>query len=193
MKRKVFSLGAVVLVVAVVWIRHGAIPRASLPTAPVIAEVIGSGVVPDGKIGEATPPPIANEKVREQAVDPRTEGSPLARELDAAKSTPERDVEVLYEMLRQYLRALHRRQGRPIGNDSDLAIALTGHNPMHLIILPPDHRAVRADGRLCDRWGTPFFIHPRGNDAFEIRSAGPDRRMFTADDLVANPGPLRDR
>jgi hypothetical protein len=92
-------------------------------------------------------------------------------------------------MLRLYLRAMHQRQGFPIGNDSDLVRVLTGHNPMHLVILPSDHPAVRADGRLCDRWGTPIWVHPRGNNAFEIRSAGPDLRMFTSDDLVANPAP----
>jgi hypothetical protein len=86
---------------------------------------------------------------------------------------------------------LHGRQGHPIGNDSDLARALTGHNPMKLAILPPSHPALTADGRLRDRWGTPYFIHPRGYGAFEIRSAGPDRKLFTADDLIENPGSAR--
>jgi hypothetical protein len=83
---------------------------------------------------------------------------------------------------------LHGRQGHPIGNDSDLASALTGRNPMHLAILPPNHPALTPDGHLRDRWGTPYFIHPRGHLAFEIRSAGPDRKLFTADDLIENPG-----
>ncbi len=121
--------------------------------------------------------------------DPRTAGSPLAAELNAPGGRPERDVQVLHEILRQYLRLLHSRVGLPIGNDTDLLRALTGRNPMKLVFLPPTHPAVGADARLRDRWGTPYFIHPRGNAAFEIRSAGPDHRLFTDDDLVANPAP----
>ena len=122
-----------------------------------------------------------------EAVDPRKIGSPLAGTLNAATTPPAEDVQILHTLLRQYLRLLHHRQGLPIGNDSDLARALTGRNPMKLVILPADHPALGADGRLRDRWGTPYFVHPRGNNAFEIRSAGPDRKLFTADDLVANP------
>ena len=89
------------------------------------------------------------------------------------------------------MRILHGRQGPPLGNDSDLARILTGHNPMKLAILPRDHPALTPDGRLRDRWGTPYFIHPRGYGAYEIRSAGPDRKLFTADDLIENPGGTR--
>jgi hypothetical protein len=119
----------------------------------------------------------------------RTAGSPLAAELNAPNSDAQHDVAALHTMLRQYFRLLHGRQGRPLGNDSDLARILTGHNPMKLVILPPGHAALSADGRLRDRWGTPYFIHPRGHGAFEIRSAGPDRKLFTADDAVENPAP----
>ena len=119
--------------------------------------------------------------------DPRTAGSPLAVELNAGTSEVTHDVETLHALLRQYLRHLHRRQGLPIGNDSDLARALTGHNPMRLVVIPRNHPAITSDGHLRDRWGTPYFIHPRGNNAFEIRSAGPDRKLFTNDDAIANP------
>ena len=92
-------------------------------------------------------------------------------------------------MLRQYLRHLHGRQGHPIGSDGDLARVLTGHNPMKLVVLPSTHSALSPDGRLRDRWGTPYFIHPRGRLAFEVRSAGPDRKLFTPDDAIENPAP----
>ena len=118
----------------------------------------------------------------------RTRGSPLAAELNAPGFDAQHDVATLHAMLRQYLHALRGRQGHPIGNDSDLARVLTGRNPMKLVVLPPQHAALTPDGRLRDRWGTPYFIHPRGRLAFEIRSAGPDRRLFTADDVIANAG-----
>ena len=139
------------------------------------------------------PPPIAPAAEEPHGppptdrLDSRSAGSPLAGELNATTGDAMHDVETLHGLLRQYLRHLHRRQGLPIGNDSDLARALTGHNPMHLVVIPPNHPAITADGHLRDRWGTPYFIHPRGNNAFEIRSAGPDRKLFTNDDAIANP------
>jgi hypothetical protein len=108
-------------------------------------------------------------------------------ELNADGFDAQHDVATLHAMLRQYLQHLHGRQGHPLGNDSDLARVLTGHNPMKLVILPPTHSALTPDGRLRDRWGTPYFIHPRGHLAFEIRSAGPDRKLFTADDAIESP------
>ena len=121
------------------------------------------------------------------AQKPRRVATSLAAKLNAPDSTAAEDVVVLHGMLRQYLRFLKDRQARPIGNDSDLARVLIGNNPMKLVILPPDHPALGADGRLRDRFGTPYFIHPRGRLAFEIRSAGPDRKLFTDDDLIENP------
>ena len=132
---------------------------------------------------ESDPPPAPVSSAEAERPDPRKAGSPLAANLNAPASDAQHDVEALQGMLRQYLRLLHRRQGLPIGNDSDLARVLTGHNPMKLVILPSPHPALSPDGRLRDRWGTPYFIHPRGNMAFEIRSAGPDRKLWTPDDV----------
>lgn len=115
-------------------------------------------------------------------------GSELAAELNAPGTAPERDVEIVHTLLQQYLRRLRKRQGLPIGNDSDLARVLSGKNPMHVVWLASGHRALGPEGRLVDRWSRPYFIHPRGNAAYEIRSAGPDGKMFTADDLVSHPG-----
>ena len=124
----------------------------------------------------------------ETVVDPRLAGSPAAAELNAAGGTAQHDVETLHLLLRQYLRHLGGHQGLPLGNDTDLARALSGHNPMKLVVLPISHPAMRRDGRLCDRWGTPYFIHPRGAGAYEIRSAGPDHKLFTEDDAVTGSG-----
>lgn len=119
--------------------------------------------------------------------DPRTAGSPLAAELNAPGGDALHDVRALNAMIRQYLRILHNRQGLPIGDDIDLGRVLTGHNPMHFVLIPPGHPALGADGHLRDRWGTHYFIHPLGYGSFEVRSAGPDRKLFTADDLVDTP------
>ena len=43
---------------------------------------------------------------------------------------------------------------------------------------------INPNGELVDSWGTPFFFHQLSSMDLEIRSAGPDRIMWTTDDLV---------
>ena len=54
--------------------------------------------------------------------------------------------------------------------------------------IPPGNPAINARGELCDRWGTPFFFHQLSGSQMEIRSAGPDRKLWTPDDEVLTPG-----
>src|SRR5262249_17964207 len=61
--------------------------------------------------------------------DSGTTGSPLAADLNAPDGTAQQDVQTLHALLRLYMRAMHNRQGPPIGDDIDLSKALTGHNP----------------------------------------------------------------
>jgi hypothetical protein len=150
---------------------------------PIAPEITSLPAIRNSEFGIPTPAPEPSPKTNSRA-----RGSPLAAELNAPGFDAQHDVATLHAMLRQYQRLLRGRQGRPLGNDSDLAHVLTGHNPMKLVILPANHSALTPDGRLQDRWGTPYFIHPRGQGAFEIRSAGPDRKLFTADDVIQNPG-----
>lgn len=116
-----------------------------------------------------------------------TLGDSLAAELNAPGGEPAHDVEVLHTLILRYFRRLHQRAGPPIGDDIDLARILTGRNPLHLLFLRPDHPALSPDGHLRDRWGTPYFIHPLGRNVFEVRSAGPDRKLFTEDDVLWTP------
>lgn len=112
-------------------------------------------------------------------------GSPLATRLLDPGLTAADDVENLRQLAGQYFTALQQIPGPPIGDNIDLTKALTGSNPLKLAPLPPGHRAIDATGRIVDRWGTPYHVHARSARVLTIRSAGPDRRLFTDDDLVA--------
>ena len=68
-----------------------------------------------------------------------------------------------------------------------ITAALTGKNPLNFQFIRRDHPAINARGELCDRWGTPFFFHALSGTRMELRSAGPDRQMYTDDDLVFTP------
>ena len=67
--------------------------------------------------------------------------------------------------------------------------ALRGRNRLGLAFLPARHPALNEHGQLVDRWGTPYFFHALSSTRMEIRSAGPDQRMYTEDDVRLSPEP----
>jgi hypothetical protein len=75
--------------------------------------------------------------------------------------------------------------GNPVGTNLEITRALNGGNAGQVIFLnPEDGMRLNDQGELIDNWGTPFFFHQLSATRMEIHSAGPDRRMWTADDLV---------
>ena len=67
----------------------------------------------------------------------------------------------------------------------EITKALQGDNPKQINFLKPDDgNRVNGNGELVDPWGTPYFFHQLSATDMEIRSAGPDRKMWSDDDLV---------
>jgi hypothetical protein len=78
-----------------------------------------------------------------------------------------------------------RFDGNPVGTNVEITRALNGDNPKQVRFIR-EELGLRINGRgeLVDYWGTPFFFHQLSGTEMEIRSAGPDKIMWTADDLV---------
>jgi len=75
--------------------------------------------------------------------------------------------------------------GNPVGVNSEITSQLNGHNPRQAnFIEPAAGMHMNAQGELVDPWGTPYFFHQLSGTRMEIRSAGPDKILWTADDLV---------
>jgi hypothetical protein len=75
--------------------------------------------------------------------------------------------------------------GNPVGTNPEITQALNGNNPKQAKFLSVESGLrINARGELVDYWGTPFFFHQLSGTEMEIRSAGPDRVMWTADDLM---------
>ncbi len=128
--------------------------------------------------------PVAAESVSELDSVPVVDPGALAG-LHAASTAPRDDVRLVGAVLRNYLQSVRGGDAPPLGFNEEIVRALAGANPLGVAFLPPAHPAIDGQGRLCDRWGSPYHFHPLAVDAIEVRSAGPDRRLFTADDLVA--------
>lgn len=70
-----------------------------------------------------------------------------------------------------------------VGSNESIVAGLAGRNPGALEFVNPQHGYIDEEGRLLDRWGEPLFFHPLSLTNIEVRSAGPDRRLYTEDDL----------
>jgi hypothetical protein len=113
------------------------------------------------------------------------EKSHLADELNSPATDVHADLRIVNAIFVAYRGAVHLED--PVGENGEITRALTGRNKIGFAFIPPDCPALNAKGELCDRWGSPYFFHQLSGERMEIRSAGPDKRLWTADDEVLTP------
>jgi hypothetical protein len=95
---------------------------------------------------------------------------------------PETAIENMSRAIRQYGQMFG---GNPVGTNPEFARQLGGDNPKHINFISTDSgMRLDGDGELVDPWGTPYFFHQISGSDTEVRSAGPDRVMYTSDDIV---------
>jgi hypothetical protein len=107
-----------------------------------------------------------------------------ATTLNSADTLPADDLSTL-ELLFTEFRKNHG--GNPVGENEEITAVLLGGNTKHLSYLPASGTFLDGSGKLIDRWGTPYFFHSLTASRTEIRSAGPDRVLWTSDDGTLTP------
>ena len=110
----------------------------------------------------------------------------LAGYTDSARP-PEDDLHGIARTLENFGLLVKGDNPIPLGANEEIAAALRGKNRAKLRALPEGHRAFNAAGQVVDRWGTPLFFYAVSRDRIDIRSAGPDQKMWTGDDLHRKP------
>ncbi|HYF37289.1 MAG TPA: hypothetical protein VD994_18450, partial [Prosthecobacter sp.] len=138
---------------------------------------------PPEPAGPSQPPQAAPAPASTVYIDPALQEQ--ADRLHAPETTPQEDLEILADFIQTYSKAL---AGNPVGENQDITAALTGYGGTRGRVFPPNHRTI-VNGELVDRWGTPYWFHPNNGTQMEIRSAGPDRQLFNADDVVNGASP----
>jgi len=96
-------------------------------------------------------------------------------------NSAEQDVQQLGILFSQFRRAFKEN---PAGGHLNIVEALSGGNLKGLAYLDPSRQKFNEHGELLDRFGTPYFFHAESADRMEIRSAGPDKLMYSDDDVV---------
>lgn len=180
-RRLPFALGLVAVVALLVW---WLLPRDPAPTPPIPAS---SAVRPSSP---ATTPAVALPPALPAPPTTLADGSPIptsvALDLNSPRFDITHDLNLVAALFTEW-RLNFPRAGHPFGENSEITAALTGDNPLRLPLIPPTHPAINAAGELCDRWGTPFRFHALAGDRMELRSAGPDRKFGSADDVLLTP------
>lgn len=182
-RRLIFPLLALVVALALWWTSRR--EPAATPPATVVSGTrqVATSPAKAANDGAGSLPP---ERGPAGASDAATD-FPLAALLNAPGSTLARDLDAVGQILDAW-RTNFPRTGNPVGENHEITAALTGDNPLQVVLIPKNHRAINAQGELCDRWGTPFRFHQVSGERMEIRSAGPDRKFGTADDGFWSPG-----
>ncbi len=156
-------------------------PRAGAPGPAVFRQPAR----PPAAGGVAADPGHANPNPAPEDIPIEDAPSQLADDLNSPKSDIHADLRLLNDLFMHYRSAV--RDDNPVGDNADITAVLTGRNRLGFAFIPKDHPAINANGELCDRWGTPYFFHQLSGEEMEIRSAGPDRKLWTADDEVLTP------
>ena len=107
----------------------------------------------------------------------------LASYADPA-TPPIEDLRKIHRVASGYFSVVKDAQRFPIGGNADLSAALRGENPNREVFVHTGNSVFSSEGLLVDRWGSPMIVHPEAWRAIQLRSAGPDRISYNADDLV---------
>lgn len=113
-------------------------------------------------------------------------GETILRGYAETNLPPENDLTLMARLMENSLLLLKAAANRPLSANEDWADLLRGKNAAQEEFLPAIHVALNDKGQLVDRWQTPLFFHALGGGRFELRSAGPDRKLWTADDIHRN-------
>jgi hypothetical protein len=97
------------------------------------------------------------------------------------QDTPARmEAEAVALNLRHYGQ---RFGGNPVGTNAEIVKVLNGGNPQGVRYLPQENLRLNEQGELLDHYATPYFFHQMSATEMEVRSAGADRQLWTADDI----------
>ena len=144
------------------------------------------------RAAEPIPAPAPPVHAEPEVTEPREPAYyPPLDQLNSPQQTVQHDLKILRDLFIDYQITVKDPSGNPAGTHEEIVAALQGRNRARLAFLPAQHPTLNNQGQLIDRWGTPYFFHALSGTRMEIRSAGPDRKMYTDDDALLGSPPSR--
>ena len=117
----------------------------------------------------------------------RLPGEDILQDFGKPERSPAEDLTLLSHCLDSFFLVAKGMKNQPLSANGEIAAALRGEGYVKVAYLPRRHAIFNAAGELVDRWGTAFFFHAEQAGRLSVRSAGPDRELWTADDLQRQP------
>jgi len=138
-----------------------------------------------------TPPPVSSTRapatetapgeLASHAASPAATAGATAETNESANLSPEIVLDKARVVMHNYRAAFGED---PVGTNPEITAALMGKNPKQINFVADSGLRVNEKGEMLDAYGTPFFFHQISGQEMEIRSAGPDKVMWSSDDLV---------
>ncbi len=100
--------------------------------------------------------------------------------LNDTNGSIQKDLDILQNLFFHYQTTF---KTNPNGTQKEIVNSLLGNNAKKIIYIPKDNPSLNADKQIIDRWGTPFFFHQISHNNMEIISAGPDKNLWSEDDI----------
>ena len=164
-------LVAIIGIAFVAWKRHSADSKDSAESSEIGASVPEEASVPPNPDPRLTNLPDGRVALNEGLAIARSLHSEGEIDADLGK------IEQLLEMYQFVFKA------NPVGSENaEIMAQLMGDNPKKLVFALRQDLPLNEEGALLDRWGTPYYVHPLARDQMDVRSAGPDGKLWTADD-----------
>lgn len=172
-----FLLAAITILFYI--LRQPVVKDVQTATLPMIPETSGPmvDVQRDTNLPAASKTTVGD--LIEQPIDARWQ---TYEAINSEKTDVQQDVKLLSQLMLDYHGMLKRL---PYGGNREFTSALLGKNRANERFIASNHPAVSKSGELVDRWGTAYFIHPIEQGLVEFRSGGPDRELWTDDDVVS--------
>ena len=178
---RILVIGAVVVLLAVLAVRWRAwlFPDPEPPTP----EPEATEIVPPGIIVSEVSIPSGGGKGAPGKSDLAGYAAPGGSDLE--------DMRMLAGSASAFLTIHKQAAERPLSANEEWSAALRGQRPGTSRWLDDGPPVFSTDGKIIDRHGTPVHFHALGDKAWEFRSAGPDKLLFTDDDAVSAIGNAR--
>lgn len=189
MKRIVYILSALFVLLGLYYgLRPKQIEPEGMPS-PVVPQVDENAEAAQRVVAvpPETPPDVRLNRLSDRRVEFKPAVETSMRILP--ENTPEDNLGEIEAILSHYRFAYGEN---PVGVENfEFTAQLRGKNPKGIIFIGNDSPAL-AGNQLVDQWGTPYFFHPLSGQEMELLSAGPDRTLWTADDVSTHNNLVED-
>lgn len=117
----------------------------------------------------------------------QTPTAPFFTDYGSENQTAKQDLQNVADALQHFWLLIKNPDTLNVMSNETIMRSLTGQNPHQLRFIDQNHPFLNDNGELLDRWKTPLLFHPEGPKKIGLRSAGPDKTLFTADDVIVAP------